>query len=130
MKVKSILPALAAGAVVVAMLPASTALAAEKSQQPSAKLAKPLHEAQEDIKAKKWTEAIAKLKEADGTAGKTPYDQHVINDFLSFAYINTQNYAEAAKALEAELDDGITSESEKPQKVRAIAEMNYQLKNY
>lgn len=130
MKVKSILPALAAGAVVVAMLPASAALAADKSQQPSAKLAKPLHEAQEDIKAKKWTEAIAKLKEADGTAGKTPYDQHVINDFLSFAYINTQNYAEAGKALEAELDDGITSESEKPQKVRAIAEMNYQLKNY
>jgi tetratricopeptide (TPR) repeat protein len=130
MKVKSILPALAAGAVVVAMLPAFTALAAEKSQQPSAKLAKPLHEAQEDIKAKKWTDAISKLKEADGTAGKTQYDQHVINDFLSFAYINTQNYAEAAKALEAEIDDGITSESEKPQKVRAIAELNYQLKNY
>jgi hypothetical protein len=132
MKVKSILPALAAGAVVIAAatLPISTATGAEKQQQPSAKEAKPLHEAQEDLKAKKWTEAISKLKEADGIAGKTPYDQHVINDFLSFAYINTQNYAEAAKVLEAELDDGITSEAEKPQKTRAIAEMNYQLKNY
>lgn len=132
MKVKSILPALAAGAAVVALaaLPVSVALGAEKQQQPSAKLAKPLHEAQEDIKAKKWSEAIGKLKEADGTGGKTQYDQHVINDFLSFAYINTQDYADAAKALEAELDDGITTEQEKPQKTRAIAEINYQLKNY
>jgi tetratricopeptide (TPR) repeat protein len=132
MKVTRILQALAVGALVVASatLVSAPASAAEKQQQPSPKLAKPLHEAQEDIKAKKWTDAIAKLKEADAMAGKTPYDQHVINDFYSFAYINTQNYAEAAKALEAELDDGITTESEKPQKTRAITELNYQLKNY
>jgi tetratricopeptide (TPR) repeat protein len=132
MKVTRILQALAVGALLVASaaLVSAPASAAEKQQQPSAKLAKPLHDAQEDIKAKKWSDAITKLKEADAMGGKTPYDQHVINDFLSFAYINTQNYAEAAKALEAELDDGITSESEKPQKTRAITELNYQLKNY
>jgi len=132
MKVKSILPALAAGAVVVVAvaLPVNTAFAAEKAQQPSAKLAKPLHDAQEDLKAKKWTEAIAKIKEADATAGKTAYDQHVINEFAANAYVNTQNYAEAVKAAEAELDDGFTAEAEKPQLAREIAELNYQLKNY
>jgi tetratricopeptide (TPR) repeat protein len=129
MKVKSILPALAAGAVVIT-LSIQPAFAAEKSQQPSAKLAKPLHDAQEDLKAKKYTDAIAKLKEADGMASKTPYDQHIINDFLANAYINTQNYAEASKATEAELDDGFLTDAEKPTKIRAIAEMNYQLKNY
>ena len=113
-----------------ALLPGQPAHAAETKQQPTAKLAKPLHEAQEDLKAKKFTEAIGKLKEADAMPEKKPYDQHVINDFLAFAYINTQNYAEAAKVIEAELDDGVTPESEKPQKLRQLTEINYQLKNY
>jgi tetratricopeptide (TPR) repeat protein len=124
---------LATGAIVVvaaALLAVPSARAAEKSQQPSAKLAKPLHEAQEDIKAKKFPEAIAKLKDAENISSKTPYDQHVINDFLAFAYIKTSNYAEAAKAIEAELDDGFTPESDKPSKVKEITEINYQLKNY
>jgi tetratricopeptide (TPR) repeat protein len=132
MKVKSILPALAAGVVVLtaATLSVSTAFAADKPQQPSAKVAKPLHEAQEDLKAKKWTDAIAKLKEADAVSGKTAYDQHVINDFYANAYINTQSYADAAKYIELEIDDGFTTEQEKPQKLRALAELNYQIKNY
>ena len=113
-----------------ALLPGQAPHAAETKQQPSAKLAKPLHEAQEDLKAKKFSEAIAKLKEADAMPDKKPYDQHVINDFLAFAYVNTQNYGEAAKVIEAELDDGITPESEKPQKLRQLTEINYQLKNY
>jgi tetratricopeptide (TPR) repeat protein len=115
-----------------ALLSGQPAWAADKpeKQQPSAKLVTPLHDAQEDIKAKKYAEAIAKLKEADAIPSKTSYDQHVINDFLAFAYVNTQNYAEASKAIEAELDDGVTPESEKPQKLRSLTEMNYQLKNY
>jgi tetratricopeptide (TPR) repeat protein len=124
---------LATGAVVVvaaALVAGPSAWAAEKSQQPSAKLAKPLHEAQEDIKAKKFPEAIAKLKDAENISGKTPYDQHVINDFLAFAYIKTSNYAEAAKTIEAELDDGFTPESDKPSKIKELTEINYQLKNY
>jgi tetratricopeptide (TPR) repeat protein len=96
----------------------------------SAKLAKPLKEAHDDLNAKKFPEAIAKLKEAEGTAGKTPYDQHLINDMLAFAYIKTQNFAEAARAMEAELDDGFTPQSEMGQKIRALAEINYQIKNY
>jgi tetratricopeptide (TPR) repeat protein len=118
-------------AAAAAWLTTPVALAADsKPQQPSPKVAKPLHEAQEDLKAKKYTEALAKLKEADATAGKTAYDQHVINDFFGNAYINTQNYADAAKAYETELDDGFLPEAEKPQKTRAIAELEYQLKNY
>lgn len=132
MKVR-VLRALALSAVVVtaaALVAAPAVLAAEKGQQPSAKVAKPLHEAQEDLKAKKYNDAIAKLKEAEGISGKTPYDQHVINEFLANAYINTQNYAEASKVMEAEIDDGFTPESEKPQMLRALTEMNTALKNY
>jgi len=125
-------PALLLGITLIAgaaLLPPGSASAADKPTV-SAKLAKPLHEVQEDLKAKKFQDAITKLKAADATAGKTPYDQHVINDFLGFAYINTQNYAEAAKALEAELDDGFTPENDKAQKIRQLTEIHYQLKNY
>jgi tetratricopeptide (TPR) repeat protein len=129
------LRALTVGAVMVigaGLLAGATALAAEKAEtkQPSAKLQKPLHDAQEDLKAKKYADAISKLKAAEGMDGKTPYDQHIINDFLAFAYIKTTNYADAAKAIEAEIDDGFTPQAEIPQKVKELTEINYQIKNY
>ncbi|MBV8909926.1 MAG: hypothetical protein JOZ89_04115 [Gammaproteobacteria bacterium] len=130
--IAGILPKLALGTTVVALaaVTAAPAAAAEGKQTNSPKLAKPLKEAQDDIKAKKFSEAIAKLKEAEGTAGKTPYDQHLINDMLTFSYIKTNDYADAAKTMEAEIDDGFTPQADIPQKVRGLAEINYQLKNY
>jgi tetratricopeptide (TPR) repeat protein len=124
--------ALLVGAALIAaasLLPATLAGAADKPTN-SAKLAKPLKEANDDIQAKKHADAIGKLKEAEGIAGKTPYDQHLINDMLGFAYARTQNYAEAAKAWEAELDDGFIPQAEVPTRVRQLAESNYQIKNY
>ncbi|HYL02430.1 MAG TPA: hypothetical protein VEU54_03355 [Steroidobacteraceae bacterium] len=119
----------AALAATVALLPGNPAFAQAK-QTNSAKLAKPLKEAQEALKAKKFSEAIAKLKEADGTAGKTPYDQYLINDMLTFAYIRTQDYADAARTLEAEIDSGFVPQADTAQKLRGLAEIQYQLKNY
>jgi tetratricopeptide (TPR) repeat protein len=124
---------LVAAAVTAAGVLASAAvLAADAPSKPtnSAKLAKPLKAAHDDLDAKKYPEAIAKLKEADGTAGKTPYDQHMINEMLAFAYIRTNDYADAAKSMEAELEDGFTPANEQQQKIRALAALNYQLKNY
>src|SRR6266480_4331186 len=109
---------LLAGAVIIAGLVPVTAAGAEGKPTNSAKLAKPLKEAHDDLNAKKYADAIAKLREAEGIAGKTAYDQHLINDMLGFAYARTQNYAEAAKAWEAELDDGFTPQSEVPTRVR------------
>src|SRR5215472_18431320 len=93
MKISSTLAVAVAAA---GLLAPAAALGADKPQN-SAKLAKPLKEAHDDLNGKKYPEAIAKLKEADGTAGKTPYDQHLINDMLAFAYIRTNDYTDAAK---------------------------------
>lgn len=112
------------------LLPGAAAYAADKAQQPSPKVGKPLHEAQEDIKAKKYAEALGKIKEAQGVDKKTPYDEHVINDLLAFVLIKTNDLPGAAKAMEAEIDDGMTPAGEVPQKVKALAEIHYQLKNY
>src|SRR6266403_5232629 len=124
---------LVGGAAIIAaagLVAATPAFAAEGKQTNSAKLGKPLKEAHDDLNAKKYADAIAKLREAEGIAGKTPYDQHLINDMLGFAYARIQNYAEAAKAWEAELDDGFMAQSEIPTRVRQLAEANYQIKNY
>lgn len=112
------------------LLPGAAAYAADKAQQPSPKVGKPLHEAQEDIKAKKYAEALGKIKEAQGVDKKTPYDEHVINDLLAFVLIKTNDLPGAAKAMEAEIDDGMTPAGEVPQKIKALAEIHYQLKNY
>ena len=125
--------ALSVGAALVmatALVPGSPAFAADKAQQPSAKVAKPLHDAQEDIKNKKFNDALAKIKEADAVATKTPYDQHVINDMLGYVSYKTGDMAGAAKAWEAEISDGITSAADIQQRTKALAELNYNLKNY
>ena len=88
-----IFPALilgAAVAVVTALAPA-TSLAQEKQPKNSTALAKPLNDANAALKAKNYPDAIAKLKAAEGVSGKTPADQYIIDEMLSFAYIKTQN---------------------------------------
>ncbi len=119
-------------AAMAALAPAGSALAQEKEKAPknSAALAKPLKEANDDIKAKKYSEAITKLKAAEGMSGKTPADQYIIDQMLSFSYIKTQQYPEAAKYIEAELDSGMAPQSEQPTLVKQLAAINYQIKNY
>ena len=129
-------PALVLGAAVAAiavLASAPSALAQEKGEKGpknSPALAKPLKEANDALKAKNYSDAITKLRAAEGVAGKTPGDQYIIDEMLSFAYIKTQNYPEAAKVMEAKLDSGLTPQSEQPMLVKQLATINYQIKNY
>jgi len=129
MKISSTLVAAVAAALLLA--PAAAPAADNPPKQTnSAKVGKILKDVQEDIKNKRYSDAITKLKDADGTAGKTPYDQHAINDMLGFCYAHTNDYTGAAKAWEAELDDGFTSAADQNQRIRALSVLYYQLKNY
>jgi len=129
--------ALVMGVAVVAasaLLSGHPALAADKEKDSKNKvsrdLAPTLKAANDALQAKKYPEALAKLKDAEGNAKKTPYDQHIINELQGVAYAKTNNYAEASKAFEAEINDGFLDEKEVPGRVKAVAQMNYQLKNY
>ena len=78
--------------VAISVVTSGNSFAAEsKGPKNSPALAKPLKDAHEDLNAHKYAEAITKLKAAEGTAGKTPGDQYLIDEMLSFAYIKTQN---------------------------------------
>ena len=123
----------AAVAVIMALAPATSGFAQEKGEKGpknSAAFAKPLKEANDDIKAKKFSDAITKLKTAEGLPNKTPGDQYFIDQMLWFSYIKTQNYPEAAKYMEAQLDSGLTPQAEQPKLVMDLATINYQIKNY
>jgi len=103
--------------------------AADKPMNTKAAGAK-LQEAKKSLDAKKYPEAINKLKEAQGIAGKNPYDDFVINQMLSFAYLKTNNYAEAEKVLEPMLTSEYVPKSEMPTRIKQLLTINYQLKNY
>src|SRR5882724_7015184 len=96
----------------------------------SKQASKPLKAAKDAADAKKYPEALDKLKEVEALPEKTPYDTHVMYELYGYVYVRTQQYPEAAKALEASLNDGLLEESEVPNRVKALAQVNYQIKNY
>src|SRR5262249_37468306 len=49
---------------------------------------------------------------------------------MAFVLIKTNDLAGAAKAMEGELDSGQVPNGDVPQKVKTLAEIHYQLKNY
>ena len=135
MKIKSnMLAALVVGAAVVGVtsfVRVSSAIAAdEKKPAVSKELAKHLKAAQESVQAKKYADALAKLKEADANPKKSPYDQHVINELSAFAYGKTGNAAEAEKMNEALVNDSFTPQSEMQQRIKVVIAANFDLKNY
>jgi tetratricopeptide (TPR) repeat protein len=120
------------GVAVVGATSLVPAAAADKKEENkvSKDLAKPLKAAQDALQAKKYPEALAKLKEAESNPKKTPYDEHVINVLAGSAYARTNDYQSAEKAFEAQANDGFTDQAELPRIIKATAQINYQLKNY
>jgi len=92
--------------------------------------AKPLKAAQDAMTAKKYPEALTHLKEAEGVSGKTPWDEHLINEMYGYVYAHTGDLPNAEKAFEATLNDSFTEPGEIPGKLKVLAKVNYQLKNY
>jgi len=114
----------------VAVMAGNPAFAADekKKNTVSKELAKTLKEASDLVNGKKYSEALAKLKDAEANPKKTPYDTHIINELAGVAYAKTNNYPEASKAFEAEINDGFLDEKEIPGRVKIVAQVNYQLK--
>ena len=128
---KSLFSAVAV-AVALAVGSFSAAPLAQAQEKPtvSRAAAKPLKAAQDAAQAKNYNEAIAKAKEALALPNKTAYDTYVANQLLAFSYARQGNNAEAAKAMEAQLDSGFASPAEQATILKALASVAYQQKNY
>lgn len=96
----------------------------------SAKVGKPLQEAQGLVKANDFKGAMAKINEADAISGKTPYETKTINEFMAFVALKQGDYASAAKAYEQLLSVGGSDPAELKQRLQALTQLNYQNKNY
>ena len=113
------------------LLGTTPALAAKDTAHTvSREVGKPLKAAQDALQKGDYSGALAKLKEADGMSKKSPYEQHLIHEMEGYAYVRTKQYPEAAKALEPGLTDGFLDASQIPQRTVALAQLNYQIKNY
>jgi len=106
------------------------ALAAQKAPTVSPKVGKPLQDAQALGKQKKFKEAIAKAQEAVAVSGKTPYETYMTNEILGGLYIQTQDYGNAAKVLEASLATGQMSPEEQTQRLKMLIQVYYSNKSY
>jgi tetratricopeptide (TPR) repeat protein len=94
-------------------------------QKVSAKVGVPLKAAQDAIQKKRWDQALAKIKEADGTAGKTTFDQYKINELLWYVYLQQGRNADAARVLEAQISSGQMPAGERTQRTKTLAQLYF-----
>ena len=86
--------------VIVQAVVGSAAYAADDENKVSPEMAKPLQAAQTALKEKKYGEAMAKLKEADAIAKKSPHEQGLIEQMRLSAAVGADEPGLAAKAYD------------------------------
>jgi Flp pilus assembly protein TadD len=124
------------GVVGGSLLPVSVAVAAdkEKDKAPKQKLSpavqKPLVAAQNAMTAKNWDEALAQIQLAQAVEPKTQYDAFMVDELGWYIYLQKKDYVKSAEILERSLASGMVSDADKPQRLRALTQMNLQNKNY
>ncbi len=91
---------------------------------------KPFKAVQDAMNAKKWDEALSRLKEVEANPVRTPYDTFVMNQFFSFVYRQTGQTALAIPAYEAQLESGFLAQEDAERIAKGVAQLYYQEKDY
>ena len=90
----------------------------------------PLQAAQEAMKAKKFQEALAKVKEADAVVGKTPYETFIVERMRGTAGANAGDNETAAKSFETVIASGRLPAVEQLKLMEALAGTFYRATEY
>jgi len=95
-------------------------------------IAKSMSAAQDAMKAKKWQESLAKLKEAEATPGpaKTQYDAFFASEVRAYIYSSTRQDAEAARELEFGVNSPCATTEVKARKLKNLVGLYTQMRNY
>lgn len=115
------------------LIPLATAGAADKpddKNKVSQAAAKPLKAAQDALAKQDYPEALTHLKEAQDLPNKTEYDEFMTNQLLLFTYSRSNALADAEKVLEALVASRYLDKEELPARLRTLAQLNYQAKDY
>jgi len=121
---------LATGFVGAEIVVAPQAALAQKAPSVSPKVGGPLQAAQELLKKKQFKEAVAKAEEAAAVSNKSPYETYLVNEILAIAYIQSGNYAKGTAAWEASLATGQIPAEQAKERIKQLAGVYYQSKNY
>lgn len=111
-------------------LAASPALAADTEQAAREQVGKPVQQAQQLIRQRKYADALARLKEADAVPGKSPYETYVIEETRAAAEAGSGDYAAAAKALDAVLATRMLSQPEAAKRLLSLVQIEYRLQDF
>lgn len=117
---------------IIAPLPVITsiALAQGKAESVRPEVGKPLQAAQDFLKAKKYKEAAAKVRDAENVAGKTPYENYIIERMRGAVAAGSGDTEAALKSYEAVIASGKLPAAEQLPMVQAVASMYYRANNY
>jgi tetratricopeptide (TPR) repeat protein len=112
-----------------------SALAADKAKPDdkpklSPEIGKPLKAAQDALEKQDWATAATHLKEAQDLPNKSEYDEFTTNQLYLFLYLHTNDYPNAEKTLEAVIASQYLDKADEPVRIRTLAQINYQLKDY
>lgn len=118
------------------LLPVTAAYAKDKEKAPAPKeklspaVAKPLVAAQTAMNEKKWDEALTQLQAAQAVEPKTPYDSFMIDELGWYIQLQKKDYVQSAATLERVIGSQYIAEADKPQRLRALTQMELQNKQY
>ena len=95
-----------------------------------AEVGKPLQAARDLIKARKYKEALAKLREAEDVPKRTAYENFLIEQMRASAAVAAGNDDQAAKALQALINSGRLPDAEEGRYAATLAGIYYRGRDY
>ena len=95
-----------------------------------ADVGKPLQAAQDLLKAGKYKDALAKVREAEAAVNRTPNENYYIDRMRGSAAAGAGDEATATRSFEAVLASGRLQAPEKLQTLEALAGSSYRAKDY
>lgn len=114
----------------VPQMGASIVTAAHAEDQLSAKVGKPLQDAQTALGAKNYAKAMSAVNAADAIPGKTEYEKYTIAQMRAAVAASSGDVAAASKAYDVLIASPRTPAAAKQQMLMANATMAYNAKDY
>ncbi len=93
-------------------------------------IGRPLQAARDLIKAKKYSEALSKLREADAVPNRSAGENFLIEQMRASAALSAGDNGQAIKAIQALLGSGRLPESQQAQYAGSLASLYYREKDY
>ncbi len=104
--------------------------AAQAQEQVRAEVGKPLQQVRDLIKAQKYKEALAKLKEVEAVPNRTAHENLLIEQMRASAAMQAGDLAAASKATQALISSGKLSPADQGRYSAGLASLYYRDKDY